>query len=74
MYEKAMMEFEQLFSLGGKIGSHLRGADFEGTDIIEVIEFNNGRLIAKCIEKNGKPFDGGECNWTLSLRKWELVK
>lgn len=71
-----MTETERVLSMGGKVGSKFVGTDEDGTDVVEIIALNVqpfGRILAKCVEKNGKPHDGHEANWTLSMREWTLL-
>lgn len=67
-----MTETQRLYALGGKVGTKLIGTDECGTDVIEITAIGEKTILAKCVEKNGKPWDGHEGSWTLTLRDWKV--
>lgn len=69
-----MTTTQRLYALGGKVGSKLSGTDEDGTDVIEIISIGPEQILARKVERNGKPFDGHPCNWSLSMREWKLVE
>lgn len=69
-----MNSVEMLMSLGGKVGSTLIGKDEDDERVLLILEIQHTRVLAKCIKKDGKEWDGHEANWSLTMREWKLLK
>jgi len=71
-----MTETQRLLALNGKVGTKLKGVcQIENTvDVIEITAIGKETILARCVEKNGKPFNGHEAAWTLSMRDWKVLE
>ena len=74
MKRLTMNSVERLLSLGGSVGSKLAGRDEDGERIIQILEIQGTKVLAKCVERDGEECDGFESNWSLNMREWKLVK
>lgn len=54
-------------------GTRLRGAEYKIVSVIELLYVGEQVLIAREIERDGKPYDGRESTWTLDAREWEEI-